>query len=239
MDQPYEVITETPPMKSAQPSTIDYLDQPTAARRSGGLAWLRYPVYICSGLVGGFLLARSLNLYQVAFAKWGLGTISNACPQLSATPLIGGLLAGGCGQVAAVIVGLVTITALLTLTILQSLPTALYFHPKAISGMVAQLRLNRKGRTLLSAESGDTEEIRALVDRHNSLSDKQLRSLSIFAIAAFALEAWIILTARAGTASIGAAVVDSLAVDALLGSTLAFATIFRPQATAKIRRYGE
>lgn len=223
-------------MKSAQP--IDYLDQPT--RRRGGMAALRYPVYICSGLVGGFLLYRSTGLYQVAFEKWGLDGLANACPQMATTPIIGGLLAGGCGQGAATIAGLIVATVLFTLTIVQSLPTLLYFHPKVISDMVTQLRQNRKGRTLLSAESGDTEEIRALVERHNNLSDRQLRTLLIFSVAAFALEFWIVRTARGEGSTVGAALVDSLGFDVLTIATLAFSGIFRPQATAtKTRRYGD
>lgn len=224
-------------MKSAQPSTIDYLDQPT--RRRGGLAALRYPVYVCSGLVGGFLLYRSTGLYEIAFGKWGLDRIANTCPQLSATPIIGGLLAGGCVQGAAVIAGLIVAVVLFTLTILQTLPTLLYFHPKAISGMVTQLRQNRKGRPLLAAESGDTEEIKSLINRHNNLSDKQLRTLLIFSLAAFWAEFLIVRTARGDAGSLGAALVDSLGFDLLTIATLAFAGIFRPQSTTRTRRYGD
>ena len=225
--------SETTKMKSA----VDF-DAIPAARR-GGMSALRYPVYICSGLVGGFLLYRSTGLYQVAFEKWGLGGIANACPQMATTPIIGGLLAGGCGQGAAVIAGLIVATVLFTLTILQSLPTLLFFHPKAISGMVSQLRANRRGRSLLSAESGDTEEIRSLIERHNSLSDRQLRTLLIFSVAAFALEFWIVRTARGTGSTVGAALVDSLGFDALTIATLAFSGIFRPQSTTKTRRYGD
>jgi len=227
------------PMKSAQPSTIDYLDQPTGTARRGGLSALRYPVYAAAGMVGGFLLYRSTGLYQVAFEKWGLGGIANACPQLSATPIIGGLLAGGCGQGAATIAGLIVATVLFTVTILQSLPTLLYFHPKAISGMVTQLRQNRKGRPLLAAESGDTEEIKSLINRHNNLSDKQLRTLLLFSLAAFWAEYLIVRTARGDAGSVTAALVDSLGFDILLVATLAFAGIFRPQSTTKTRRYGD
>ena len=229
------------PMKSAAPSTIDYLDQPTAAtRRGGGLAWLRYPVYICSGLVGGFLLYRSAGLYISAFGKWGLDSIATTtCPQLATTPIIGGLLASGCTQGAAVIAGLIVTVVLFTLTAVQALPTALYFHPKAIAGMVTQLRLNRKSRTLLAAEAGDTEEIRSLVERHNSLSDRQLRTLLLFSVAAFALEFWIVRTARGDGSTVGAALVDSLGFDVLTIATLAFSGIFRPQATTRTRRYGD
>lgn len=225
-------------MKSASP-TIDYLDQPTTARRSGGLAWLRYPVYAAAGMTGGFLLYRSLGLYQTAFVNWGIGGLSQACQPITRTPLIGGLIASGCAQGAATVAGLIVLTVLVTLTILQSLPTALYFHPKAIAGMVTQLRLNRKGRPLLAAESGDTEEIRALVDRHNSLSDKQLRTLLVFSLAAFWAEFLIVRTARGDAGTLGAALVDSLGFDLLTIATLAFAGIFRPQSTTKTRRYGE
>jgi len=227
------------PMKSAQPSTIDYLDQPTGTARRGGLSALRYPVYICSGLVGGFLLYRSTGLYQISFGKWGLASIANACPQLATTPIIGGLLAGGCTQGAAVIAGLIVATVLFTVTILQSLPTLLWFHPKAISGMVTQLRQNRKGRPLLSSESGDTEEIKSLINRHNNLSDKQLRTLLVFSLAAFWAEYLIVRTARGDAGTLGAALVDSLGFDVLLVATLAFSGIFRPQSTTKTRRYGE
>ena len=239
METPYQVIREEPAMKSAAPSTIDYLDQPTSTTRRGGLSALRYPVYAAAGMVGGFLLYRSTGLYQVAFEKWGLGGIANACPQLSATPIIGGLLASGCTQGAATIAGLIVATVLFTVTILQSLPTALYFHPKAIAGMVTQLRLNRKSRTLLAAEAGDTEEIKTLVERHNSLSDRQLRTLLLFSLAAFWAEYLIVRTARGDAGSLGAALVDSLGFDVLLVATLAFSGIFRPQSTTKTRRYGE
>ena len=226
---------ETTKMKSA---SVDF-DAIPAARR-GGMSALRYPVYICSGLVGGFLLYRSTGLYEIAFEKWGLGGIANACPQMATTPIIGGLLAGGCGQGAATIAGLIVATVLFTLTIVQSLPTLLYFHPKAISGMVTQLRINRKGRPLLAAESGDTEEIKSLINRHNHLSDRQLRTLLIFSVAAFALEFWIVRTARGTGSTVGAALVDSLGFDVLTIATLAFSGIFRPQATAtKTRRYGD
>ncbi len=224
-------------MKSAQPSTIDYLDQPT--RRRGGMSALRYPVYICSGLVGGFLLYRSAGLYVSAFGKWGLGGIANACPQLATTPIIGGLLAGGCTQGAAVITGLIVTVVLFTLTIIQALPTALYFHPRAISGMVTQLRQNRRGRSLLAAESGDTEEIKTLISRHNSLSDRQLRTLLVFSLASFWAEFWIVRTARGDAGSVPAALVDSLGFDVLLVATLVFSSVFRPQPTTKTRRYGE
>ena len=224
-------------MKSAQPSTIDYLDQPT--RRPGGLAWLRYPVYAAAGMTGGFLLYRSLGLYQTAFNAWGIGGLSQACQPITRTPIIGGLIAGGCTQGAATIAGLIVLTVLATLTILQTLPTALYFHPKAIAGMVTQLRLNRKGRTLLSAESGDTEEIKTLISRHNSLSDRQLRTLLVFSLAAFWVEFLIVRTARGDAGTLGAALVDSLGFDLLTIATLAFAGIFRPQPTTRTRRYGD
>lgn len=214
-------------------------DSATAPKstRPGGLAWLRYPVYAASGMVGVFLLYRSLGLYQQAFAKWGLDGMGRACQPLSKTPLIGSLISGGCDQIALVVAGLVTTLVLLVLTTLQSLPTLLYFHPKAISSMVTQLRLNRKGRTLLAAESNDTDEIRTLIERHNHLSDRQLRTLLIFSVGAFALEWWIVWTARGGAASVGAALVDSLGFDVLIAATLAFAGIFRPT-VSKSRRYG-
>jgi hypothetical protein len=233
----YQVIKDTPPMKSAQPSTIDYLD--AAPRPRGGLAWIRYPVYATAGMVGAFLLYRSLGLYQEAFLSWGLNTIGRTCPALGATPLIGGLILASCGKLAALVMGMLTITALLSLTILQSLPTLLAFHPKAIAGMVTQLRINRKGRPMLSSESGDTEEIKALVNRHNHLSDRQLRTLLLFAVGAFAVEFWIVRTARGTDSSVTAALVDSLGFDVLTLATLAFSGIFRPQSTTKTRRYGD
>ena len=104
--------------------------------------------------------------------------------------------------------------------------------------MVSQLRANRKSRRVLAAESGDTDEIKALINRHNALSDKQLRTLMAFSVAAFALEWWIVWVARGGAASVGAALVDSLGFDLLIFSTLAFAGIFRPL-NIKSRRYGD
>jgi hypothetical protein len=190
-------------------------------------------------MVGAFLLYRSLGLYQEAFLTWGLNTIGKACLPLINAPLIGNLFLGVCSQGAALVMGMLTIAALITLTILQSLPTLLAFHPKAIAGMVQQLRLNRKGRPLLSSESGDTEEIRALVNRHNNLSDRQLRTLLLFAVAAFAVEFWIVRTARGTDSSVTAALVDSLGFDVLTLATLAFSGIFRPQSTTKTRRYGD
>ena len=226
-------------MKSAQP--IDYLDQPTAAaRRGGGLSWLRYPVYTAAGLVGGFLLYRSADLYVSAFGKWGLDSIAtDTCPQLATTPIIGGLLAGGCTQGAAVITGLIVTVVLFTLTAVQALPTALYFYPRAISGMVTQLRANRRGRSLLAAESGDTEEIKTLITRHNSLSDQQLRTLLLFSLASFWAEFVIVRTARGDAGSLGAALVDSLGFDVLLVATFVFAGVFRAQPSTKTRRYGD
>ena len=218
---------------------FDFDSATAPPRPRGGLAWLRYPVYACAGLVGTFLLYRSLGLYQTAFAAWGLGQIAAVCGPMGATPLIGGLVADGCGQIAGVVTGLIVLMVLLVLTILQSLPTLLYFHPKAIAGMVQQLRLNRKGRSLLAAESGDTDEIRALVNRHNHLSDRQLRTLLVFSVAAFAVEFWIIRTARGADSSVIAALVDSLGFDVLTVATLAFAGIFRPQSATKTRRYGD
>jgi len=226
--------SETTKMKSAS------VDFDAAPRPRGGLAWIRYPVYATAGMVGTFLLYRSLGLYEQAFLGWGLNTIGRTCPALGATPLIGGLILATCGKVAALVMGLLTITALLSLTILQSLPTLLAFHPKAIAGMVTQLRINRKGRPLLSSESGDTEEIKALVNRHNNLSDRQLRTLLLFAVGAFAVEFWITRTARGDGASLPPVLVDTFGFDALTLATLAFAGIFRPQSTAtKTRRYGE
>jgi hypothetical protein len=233
----YQVINDREqPMKSAQP-TVDYLEQ--SPRPRGGLSWIRYPVYVTAGMVGAFLLYRSLGLYQQAFLTWGLNTIGKACLPLLNAPLIGNLFLGACSQGAALVMGMLTIAALITLTILQSLPTAIYFHPKAIAGMVTQLRLNRKGRPMLSSESGDTEEIKALVNRHNSLSDRQLRTLLIFSVAGFAVEFWIVRTARGDGASVTAALVDSLGFDVLVVATLAFSGIFRPQSTTKTRRYGD
>ena len=231
----YQVIKDAPPMKSAQP-TVDF---DAAPRPRGGLSWIRYPVYATAGMVGAFLLYRSLGLYQEAFLSWGLNTIGKACLPLINAPLIGNLFLGACSQGAALVMGMLTIAALITLTILQSLPTLLAFHPKAIAGMVTQLRLNRKGRPLLSSESGDTEEIRALVNRHNNLSDRQLRTLLLFAVAAFAVEFWIVRTARGTDSSVTAALVDSLGFDVLTLATLAFSGIFRPQSTTKTRRYGD
>jgi hypothetical protein len=191
-------------------------------------------------MVGAFLLYRSLGLYQEAFLTWGLNTIGKTCLPLLNAPLIGSLFLGACSQGAALLMGMLTITALLSLTILQSMPTLLAFHPKAIAGMVTQLRINRKGRPLLSSESGDTEEIKALVNRHNSLSDRQLRTLLLFAVGAFAVEFWIVRTARGTDSSVTAALVDSLGFDVLTLATLAFSGIFRPQSTTtKTRRYGD
>lgn len=225
--------SETTKMKSA----VDF-DAIPAARR-GGLAWLRYPVYTAAGMTGGFLLYRSLGLYQTAFNAWGIGGLSQACQPITRTPLIGGLLAGGCTQGAATVAGLIVLTVLITLTIIQALPTALYFHPRAISGMVGQLRANRRGRSLLSAESGDTEEIKTLINRHNNLSDRQLRTLLVFSLASFWVEFLIVRTARGDAGSVPAALVDSLGFDVLLVATLVFSSVFRPQPTTKTRRYGD
>lgn len=212
---------------------------PPRATRPGGLAWLRYPVYATAGMAAGFLLYRSLGLYQQAFAAWNLGQIAAVCGPMAGTPLIGGLIAGGCSQIAAAIAGLIVLMVLIVLTILQSLPTLLWFHPQTITRMVDQLRANRRYRRTLATEGNDSAEVRVLVTRHNSISsDKNLRSLLIFSVLAFALEGWIIWTARQGTADLTAVLVDSLAFEGLVTATLSFAAVFRPVPQSG-RHYGE
>ena len=132
--------------------TRKHNDTTTRAARPGGLAWLRYPVYATAGMAGMFLLYRSLGLYQTAFADWGLGQIAAVCGPMAGTPLIGGLIAGGCGQIAGVVTGLIVLMVLLVLTILQSLPTLLWFHPQTITRMVDQLRANRRYRKTLATD---------------------------------------------------------------------------------------
>ena len=212
---------------------------PPRSARPGGLAWLRYPVYATAGLAGAFLMYRSLGLYQDAFSAWNLGGISAACGPMAGTPLIGGLIAGGCGQIAAAISGLIVLMVLVVLTILQSLPTLLWFHPRTITRMVDQLRANRRYRRHLTTEGSDSDEVKALVTRHNSISsDKNLRTLLVFSVLAFALEGWIIWTARQGTADLTAVLVDSLAFEGLVTAVLSFAAVFRPVPQSG-RHYGE
>ncbi len=207
--------------------------------RPGGLAWLRYPVYATAGMAGIFLLYRSLGLYQTAFARWGVDGMGRACQPLSKTPLIGSLISGGCGQIAALVAGLIVLMVLVVLTILQSLPTLLWFHPRTITRMVDQLRANRRYRRTLTTEGSDSDEVKALVTRHNSISsDKNLRTLLVFSVLAFALEGWIIWTARQGTADLTAVLVDSLAFEGLVTAVLSFAAVFRPVPQSG-RHYGE
>ncbi len=219
--------------------TRKHNDTTTRAGGSGGLAWLRYPVYATAGMAGIFLLYRSLGLYQTAFAKWGVDGLSQVCVPMARTPLIGSLISGGCGQIAALVAGLIVLMVLVVLTILQSLPTLLWFHPQTITRMVDQLRANRRYRRTLITEGNDSAEVRVLVTRHNSISsDKNLRSLLIFSVLAFALEGWIIWTARQGTADLTAVLVDSLAFEGLVTATLSFAAVFRPVPQSG-RHYGE
>lgn len=210
-----------------------------APRNQGGLSWIKWPVYVASGMVGAFLLYRALGLYQAAFASWGVDRIGGVCVQFSSAPLVGGILRGLCNQAAAILAGLIAVVVLIVLTILQSLPTGLYFHPRIIEGMVSHLRGQQRSRTLLAAESNDSGEIKRLVDRHNRLSAEQLRTILIFSVAAFAVEAWIVWVARGGEASMTAALVDSLALDALIGATFAFAGVFSGGKKANMRKYGE
>lgn len=217
----------------------DTTTAPTRAARPGGLAWLRYPVYATAGLAGAFLMYRSLGLYQDAFNAWSLGQIAAACGPMAGTPIIGGLIAGGCTQGAAIITGLIVLMVLIVLTILQSLPTLLWFHPRTITRMVDQLRANRRYRKTLTTDGSDSAEVRVLVTRHNSISsDKNLRTLLVFSVLAFALEGWIIWTARQGTADLVAVLVDSLAFECLVTATLSFAAVFRPVPQSG-RHYGE
>jgi hypothetical protein len=219
--------------------TKKHNDTTTRAARPGGLAWLRYPVYATAGMAGMFLLYRSLGLYQAAFADWGLGQIAAVCGPMAGTPLIGGLIAGGCGQIAGIVTGLIVLMVLLVLTILQSMPTLLWFHPQTITRMVDQLRANRRYRKTLATDGSDSAEVRTLVTRHNSISsDKNLRTLMVFSVLAFALEGWIIWTARQGTASLTAVLVDSLAFECLVTAALSFAAVFRPVPQSG-RHYGE
>ena len=210
-----------------------------APRKQVGLSWVKWPVYVASGMVGTFLLYRALGLYQAAFASWGISRISGVCVQFVAAPLIGGFLRGFCNLTASVLVGLLPVVVLIVLTILQSLPTGLYFHPRVIEGMISHLRGQQRNRNLLAAESNDSGEIKRLVDRHNKLSAEQLRTILLFSVAAFVVEAWIVWVARGGEASMTAALVDSLALDALIGATFAFAGVFGGGKKSNMRKYGE
>jgi hypothetical protein len=212
-----------------------------APRKQVGLSWVKWPVYVASGMVGMFLLYRALGLYNAAFASWGIARISGVCVQFVAAPLIGGFLRWFCNLTASVLVGLLPVVVLIVLTILQSLPTGLYFHPRVIEGMISHLRGQQRNRNLLAAESNDSGEIKHLVERHNKLklSAEQLRTILLFSVAAFVVEAWIVWVARGGEASMTAALVDSLALDALIGATFAFAGVFGGGKKSNRRKYGE
>lgn len=222
--------------KSAKPQR-DYLsDEPKT--KGSPLTWVKFPVYFCSGIVGLFLLYRSYGLFQTAFSKFGLGGISNVCPTLAYVPFLGEGLASGCSGLAGLVIGIISLTVLLTVTILQVLPTLLYFHPQSISDMVHQLRANLRSREFLNHESSDNAEITTLVKRHNSLSDRSLKTLLVFSVLSFCIEAWIVWVARSGRSDVGSVLVDSLAFDALVAATLAFSNAFRAK-PEKVRAYGK
>lgn len=222
------------PTKSAAPR--DYFnDEPR--KKKAGLRWLIYPIYFTSGVIGLFLLYRSFGLYQLAFSRWGVWSISDSCSALNAIPLAGGWIASGCGLLGRFVVGTIALLSLISLTGLQSLPTLLYFHPASISAMVDQLRSNLRNRPALMPEGSDNAEIETLVKRHNQLGDKGLRTLLLFSVGAFAAEGFIIWSARNGRADMTSVLVDSLAFELLVAGTLAFAGVFRPR-PRKSRQYG-
>ncbi len=206
-------------------------------RRRPGLSWLKWPVFLCSGLVGAFLLYRAYGLYQVAFERFGLTGIQGVCSPLGFVPFLGGWLQTACDWLADFIVGTLALVALAALTTLQLLPTLLYFHPQTIATMVEQLRANQRSRSPLEPHQGDNTEVQKLVHRHNQMGDRALKTLLIFSVIAFGLEAWIIWIARAGNADLGPVLVDALALDLLIAATLAFGNAFQAKPTTA-RQYG-
>lgn len=227
--------------------TKDYLsDDNDSGRGSGrsntkkkgnGWSWVKYPVYAGFGLAAALLIYRSLGIYRIAFNRFGLDSIGNSCDQFSIVPFIGSAINFGCVNFAWLIVGTVSLFVLAALTLLQSIPTLIYFHDTSIVGMIDQLRYNRKTFSRISTESGDTQEIQSLVDRYNNLAEWQLKTLLILSVLAFAAEAYIVWTARNGRSDLTSVLIDSLAFEVLLFAFLSFKNVFRPIPKRVVKSY--
>jgi hypothetical protein len=191
------------------------------------------------GLLGGLLLFRSFGIYQDAFRRLFGGMGEGVCGWFGAIPFVGGIVSQGCNWVYLIALILVPLITLALLTTLQAAPTLLYFHGQSIAQMVAQMRDKQKGSGELNHAAGDTDEVKFLVDRHNSLNKTALKALVIVGAIAFIAEGVIVWYARNGRADWGTILIDTLGFDILLVSYLVLNNILTTQAATKARQYGE
>lgn len=210
-----------------------------ATKKGSNAVWMFFKWFIIGvGVaIAIALLFRSFGIYQIAFDKFGITSFGNVCRPFRVIPWIGGWVFDTCGWLVDLLVGSLAFLVLLMLTILQSIPTLLYTYDKAISGMVEQIRHNRKMASKLSKESGDNEEIETLIDWHNSIGEKHLKTFMIISVIAFAAEAFIIWEARNGRADIISILIDALAFDALLFFLVSWNNLFRPIPKRVVKSY--
>lgn len=220
-------------MKSAKPDP-DYLmdGEPSKEKnRKKGINFLaifRYLVFFTGGLLGVFLFYRGYGLFQLAFSKWGLGSITGVCSTFNYIPFIGGFIADGCSTLGRFVTGLLALMVLLLITVLEVLPTFIYFHPRSTQETILQLRRNQKLKQELKEESGDTREIKGLIRHHNKLADRHLQMILIASAVAFFAEMWIIWVARSGRADIASVLIDSLAFELLVVAVLSLNIWLKP-----------
>lgn len=195
---------------------------------------LKWPVYAAFGFGGGYILYRSYGLYTVAFQKWGLSAIGHSCQSFDWLPLLGGLVSGGCLNVAKLIIGGIAIVSLLALSILMSIPVLLYFSPSSIEGMVHQVRRNERQHAPLQGEASDTGEVKYLIRRHRSINRNTLRTLLALAVAASCLEMGIVWVARGGRADVLTVMIDSFGLEMLLAGFFIFKNAFRATPPKKV-----
>jgi len=218
----------------------DYLsDRNLQTKKKAFWSVLKFPVYAGFGFTGVFLLYRAYGLYQTAFQKWGLSTVGTVCGTQNHIPFVGDFIAGGCHGLAELIIGAIALVVLIALTIVESIPTLVYFHVPAIEGMILQLRDNVASYVPIGGEQGDTPEVEALITRHKRISETGLKTLLIFSIAAFVAEALIVWVARGQNAPLMSVLIDSLAFEALLAGLLAFRNAFRSKPQRAYRNYQE
>lgn len=211
-------------------------DEPKPKTKAAPLSFIRFFIYFVAGVMAGFLLYRSFGLFQITFDKFGIGVIRNTCTVFGFIPFMGGGIARGCLGLADFINGTIAFLTLIALSILQLIPTLMYFHPGSIRGMVGQLRANSRASEKLDFQEGDSKEVRRMVVRHNRMNDRALTTFLIFSVGAFAMEAAIVWVARSGRADLMSVLADSLALDLLAVATLAFANAFAAKASTRQAR---
>lgn len=234
VDRPTAETQTSNPSKSR-----DYvaMSEKNDKKKKSWLLMIRWPVYFALGMAMAFILYRSFGVYQIAFRNMGLGAIEKTCDVLTNAPFVGWLVFAGCANVARFLIGFLALFSLAACTILQSLVTLSYFSQGGIAGIVTQLRANLKGAKPLSHETSDTPEIKTLVERHNSISEKAFMKLLILSIVGFVAEAIIVFIARGAGANLWTVFVDTFGFEVLLLIMLFFGSVFQGDPNKDVYEY--